>query len=262
MKRYATELPQVISDTPLTYEFHGNMYSSEMRSLFEGKKWSNENLGLDGKSIRVIREMDEAIKDVSTLILFGSAVIEPELPTAIREKCILGEILGNENELENYIRQRYIWVSRQTMGAQSNTMGNLIQEHLLEVLKKELPDWDFSSKSIKGITERIRGGKSKLTTFDIVAKSTTGLCWAIEASFQFTTNSVIERKAGQATSRKRVLNKKGHKIAYAIDGAGNFERTSALLTIIEASDCTVNFSKGDILRLAKTMKQSVIQNGS
>lgn len=257
LKRYATELPQLFKNEPLVFVFQGKTYSYEMKSLFKGKKWSNPSLGLDGAGIQHKREMNQAIKDVSMLIIFGSLATSPELPEDIIEKCILGGMLGNKTELEKYVRQRYIWVSRQTGGAKANAMGYLIQNYLLETLKALLPGWDFSSKSIEGVTERTRGGELKPAHFDIVAKSKSGLCWAIESSFQFTTNSTIERKAGQAPSRKQSLNDKGHKIAYAIDGAGNFERSSALQTIIESSDCIINFSKGDILRLAKTIKNSV-----
>lgn len=257
LKRYATELPQLFENEPLVFDFQKKTYEYEMKSLFKGKKWSNTNLGLDGRGIQQEKEMDQAIQDVSMLIIFGSLATSPELPDDIIEKCILGGMLGDKTALENYIRQRYIWVSRQTGGAKANTMGYLIQDYLLETLKAELPDWDFSSKYIEGVTERTRDGEFKPVQFDIVAKSQSGLCWAIESSFQFTTNSTIERKAGQAPSRKHSLNEKGHKIAYAIDGAGNFERSSALQTIIESSDCIINFSKGDMLRLAKTMKNSI-----
>lgn len=260
LKRYATELPQLFNTDPLAYEFQEKSYTCQMKSLFTGKKWSNESLGLDGYGIQERKQMNDAIRDVSTLILFGSLSVSPELPMEIKEKCILGEMLGKKVELEKYIRQRYIWVSRQTGGAKANSMGYLIQDYLLGILKQELPGWNFSAKSIAGITERTRGGELKPAKFDIVAKTPSGLCWAIECSFQFTTNSTIERKAGQAPSRKKSLNDKGHRIAYVIDGAGNFERSSALQSIIEASDCTVNFSKSDIVGLAQTMKQSTKQN--
>ncbi len=257
LKRYATELPSLFKKTPLTFEYNGELHKIEMSSLSSGKKWSNESLGLDGKSIFERKNLDVAIRDVSFLLLFGSLATEPDLPLDITEKCVLGGMLGKKEELKKYIRQRYIWVSRQTGGAKANSLGYLIQDYLLGILKSELKGWNFSKKSIDGVNERTKQGKLRLAKFDIVAKSPSGLCWAIESSFQFTTNSTIERKAGQAPSRKKILNKRGHRIAYAIDGAGNFERGAMLQSIIEASDCTVNFSKPDILRLAQTMKNSI-----
>lgn len=256
LKRFHTELPPLFKDTPLTFEFKNNIIEIPMTSLFKGKKWSNVSLGLEGRKIYYKRNPDKDIIEVCYLLIFGSLAIQPELPIDIKEKCIIGEYLGDKEELENYIKQRYIWVSRQTGGAKANSLGYLIQDYLLEILKKDLPDWDFSKKYIEGIYERTTGGEEKLAKFDIVAKSPSGICWAIESSFQFTTNSTIERKAGQAPSRKRELNRKGHKMAYVIDGSGNFERCSALQSIIESSDCTVNFSKESIANLVKLMKIS------
>ncbi|GBC92125.1 Type-2 restriction enzyme BanI [bacterium HR15] len=92
-------------------------------------------------------------------------------------------------------------------------------------------------------------------TFDIVAKSPTGRYFAIEVSFQVTTNSVIERKAGQAQSRYNKLHQLGHKIAYVIDGAGNLEREAALRTICEYSDCTAAFSPEELELLVKFLEQ-------
>ena len=257
LKRYATELSDMFRQSPLVFEFNGERIEVGISSLFHGKKWSNTSLGLDGKSLFNKEPMRADILQVSFLLLFGSTALEPELPLEVRDKCVLGSLLGRKDELEKYIRQRYIWVSRQTGGAKSNSLGYLIQEYLLDILKTELPGWDFSRKSIDNVYERTMEGEPKRMKFDIVAQAHSGLCWAIESSFQFTTNSVIERKAGQAPSRKMILNQKGHKIAYAMDGAGNFERSAALQSIIESSDCTINLSKNDIVRLAHTMKESI-----
>jgi hypothetical protein len=65
-------------------------------------------------------------------------------------------------------------------------------------------------------------------------------------SFQVTTNSTIERKAGQAQARYELLKQAGHRIAYVIDGAGNFERQAALGAICRFSDCVVAFTPDEI----------------
>lgn len=91
--------------------------------------------------------------------------------------------------------------------------------------------------------------------FDMVAEAPTGKRCAIEVSFQFTTNSTIERKGGQAQSRQKLLHKKGHRIAYVIDGAGNFERRSAISTICRYSDCAVTFRDSEITRLAEFLRE-------
>lgn len=261
LKRYSTEFPNIFSGKPLTFTFNDELVKHQMVSLSEGPKWSNTSLSLDGKGLFDKKELSPVIKDVCYLLMFGSLAITPELPEDVKQKCVIGEILGDKAALEQYVRQRYIWVSRQTGGARSNALGYLIQNYLLSELSRQLPDWDFSKKSINGIYERTMNEELTLAKFDIVAEAPTGLCWGIESSFQFTTNSVIERKAGQAPARFSALNKEGHKVAYAIDGAGNFERAAALQSIIESSDCTINFSAEDINRLVKTMKES-IKHGS
>lgn len=70
-----------------------------------------------------------------------------------------------------------------------------------------------------------------------------------------TTNSVIERKAGQAQNRYEKLHEKGHQIAYVIDGAGNFERKRALETICQYSDCTVAFSPSELELLTQFLQE-------
>lgn len=67
----------------------------------------------------------------------------------------------------------------------------------------------------------------------------------------------IERKAGQAADRKSILNAEGHKIAYVIDGAGNFQRSSAISTICQHSDCTVAYSDSEFNILADFLLENL-----
>ncbi|MFC1936768.1 restriction endonuclease, partial [Chloroflexota bacterium] len=78
---------------------------------------------------------------------------------------------------------------------------------------------------------------------------------AVEVSFQVTTNSTIERKAGQAKNRYDQIEDKGYKIAYVIDGAGNFERETALGTICDHSHCTVAFSRNELEILCRFIRE-------
>lgn len=79
----------------------------------------------------------------------------------------------------------------------------------------------------------------------------------IEVSFQVTTNSVIERKSGQAENRFKLMNENGSWIAYVIDGAGNFQRSSAIRNICNFSDCTVAYSKEEIAILANFIQEKL-----
>jgi hypothetical protein len=175
------------------------------------------------------------------------------MPDLITEKCNVGVLIGNKQELEKFVKQRYIWVSRIICGATSNTMGQLAQDYVKELLQQALPEWDITrSGKIPGVSQN--DGKTDIG-FDVLAKSPTGKYVAIEVSFQFTTNSVIERKAGQAQARAQMVRGEGYHIAYVIDGAGNFERNAALSTICAYSDCTVALTPSEIAVLAKFLEE-------
>jgi hypothetical protein len=192
-------------------------------------------------------ELTPAMEDVAMLLLFGGLSDAPDLPEVLQEKCVLGRMLGSKAELDIFVRQRYIWVSRITGGATANALGHHAQDFVRERLQSLLPGWDFSNTTIPGASQT--GGRTDIS-FDMVAASPKGRYCAIEVSFQFTTNSTIERKAGQAKSRHALLARNGHKIAYVIDGAGNFERSSAIATICKYSDCIVTFKETEVERLA------------
>ena len=258
LKRFATELPREFQNEDFQFLFRDEVYRHKMNSLFRGKKWSNPSLGLDGEGLLQPRDLTQDIRDVSILILFGSLSTNT-LPEEIENKCIIGSMLGDKTRLEKYIKERYIWVSRITGGATSNKMGNLAQDYVKERLAQYLPHWDFSKSTIPGISQN--EGRTD-TRFDIVGTNPDGsTSWGIEVSFQFTTNSVVERKAKLASDRQALLHDKGHKVAYVVDGAGNFERRSFVQDLIDYSDCIVNFSEGDIKYLAQTMEGQV-SNGT
>jgi hypothetical protein len=80
---------------------------------------------------------------------------------------------------------------------------------------------------------------------------------AIEVSFQVTTNSVIERKAGQARARYEQVTRAGHKIAYVLDGSGNFQRDAALRVICAHSHCTVAFSRSELDVLSQFLSEEL-----
>lgn len=193
------------------------------------------------------------------LILHGQAAIsdaeaKETLPDEIRDKCMIGSLIGQSDELKKFVKERYIWVSRITGGATANAMGQMAQNYVLEALQQALPNWHFQRDgTIPGISQN--QGKTE-TRFDVVARSSSNKYIAIEVCFQVTTNSVIERKAGQAHDRANMLRDAGHQIAYVIDGAGNFERISALQTICNNSDCTVAFSQAELYHLVQYLRES------
>lgn len=250
LMRFKKELPTVFSDF-LIFNREGQTFSYKFQTLKESKSWSNKNLHTDGNGLSQKVDLTPMMEDVCMLLLFGGAAItEKELPIDIIDKCVLGSLLGKTTELELFVKQRYIWVSRITGGATANTLGQLAQTYVKQYLEKKLPGWCINKDHLPDVSQNQR----TVLSVDIVVKSPKGNYCAIEVSFQVTTNSTIERKAGQARARQELLHAKGHKIAYVIDGAGNFARQSALTTICQYSDCTVSFRDDELDELIKYLK--------
>ena len=162
-------------------------------------------------------------------------------------KCEIGSYLGKPEQLAQYIKQRYIWVSSITRGARANTLGQIAQEYVVNYIENNL-ELDGAqierNGHLPGVTHT-GANASSLTTFDVVV-SQSDKHVAIEVSFQVTTNSTIERKAGQAKSRFEQAEMADHKIAYVIDGAGNFQRENAIRTLCSFSHCTVAFRESEL----------------
>lgn len=214
---------------------------------------TNKKMRTDVESILIAEELTPFYKDLVILLLFGSNLIDDQL-AEIFSKCTVGNMMGNADELREFIKQRYIFVSRITGGAQANGLGNAAQVYAERYLQKELgADYVIKSNGhIPGISHNNRTE----TTFDLSIEHG-GKYVGIEISFQVTTNSTIERKAGQARARYEAVNRAGHYIAYIIDGAGNFQRTSALTTICQYSHCTVAYTDSEFDILAKFIQEKI-----
>jgi hypothetical protein len=215
----------------------------------------NNRLGLSGKRLLEEQPLSELHKDVIALLVLGNAATDEEL-AAIFAKCKISEYIGQPDKLDRFIRQRYIWVSRITGGSQSNDLGQLAQKFVRQYLEDHLDVEGIvylSNGHLPGIRHTGTNDERE-TTFDLVVAHDEKYV-AIEVSFQVTTNSVIERKSGQARARHEQIQAKGYKIAYVLDGAGNFQRESALRTICAYSDCTVAFSRPELGVLCQFIRE-------
>lgn len=185
------------------------------------KKFTNDSLGIDGKKLINQYPLDDIQKDAIALLLFGSAYSDNQEENETQKvsetlaRCEIGGYLGKPEELTIFIKQRYIWVSQITKGAKSNSMGQLAQKFVAEYLKDNLGLSNVKIQSggrIPGVTHTDTE-TGRLTSFDFVVTNISKYV-AIEISFQVTTNSVIERKSGQARTRYEQIEQAGHKIAY------------------------------------------------
>lgn len=230
----------------LEYIWNGSIRVYPFEGLPCMGKLTNSKLGIDGKRVLQYKALSPLCKDVIAVLLFGSSSTN-ERTAEILAKCEIGNYLGKPERLTKFIKQRYIWVSRITAGAQSNTLGHTAQNFVKKYLENHLSIDNIKIQRdsyLPGI-RHTEENSEVFTNFDIVVSKSNRFV-AIEVSFQVTTNSVIERKAGQARSRFEQIEEKGYKIAYILDGAGNFERESALRTLCSYSHCTVTFSTSEL----------------
>ncbi len=256
LKRVSREFELLFPDGKLNYLWRGQQCSYIFKAL-PRQKFSNTSLKIDGKKLFDKHPLDNLQRDAITLLLFGSAYSDDDLEVASTlAKCQIGDYLGNPDALATFIKQRYIWVSRITGGAKSNNLGQLAQKFVGQYLENNLdvPKIEVQTNGrLPGVTHTdVNTGR--LTSFDLVV--TNGKKYvAVEVSFQVTTNSVIERKSGQAKARYEQIEDAGHKIAYVLDGSGNFERETALRTICAHSHCTVAFSRSELDVLCEYLKE-------
>lgn len=181
--------------------------------------------------------------------MFGSTSTVSE--EAGLSACEIGTLLGKGEVLDDYVKQRYINVSRITGGATANSLGQLAQKEVANYLTKSLGE--AFTVSSNGTINLSGYDKDRGMPFDIVVAKGNKIV-GIEISFQVTTNSTIERKAGQAADRMNLMHSNGHKIAYVLDGAGNFQRKSAISTICKNSDCTVAYSEEEFQILSNWLE--------
>jgi len=248
LKRLHNQFARIFPDESMTFVWQGKTFKYRLKEILGKRKLDNNSLFVDGPALAEGHNLDGRMEDVIMLLLFGAAIVNAPLPQMIGEKCTIGNLIGKKAELQKFVRQRYILVSRITGGATSNALGQIAQDYVRDLLGEFLPKWHFKRNgTIAGISQN--AGATDMN-FDIVAKSPSNKWFGIEVSYQVTTNSVIERKSGQAQPRAELLHKSGHKIAYVLDGAGNFEREAALRTICKFSDCTVAFTPEQLKLLA------------
>ncbi|MEI6915763.1 MAG: restriction endonuclease [Armatimonadota bacterium] len=243
-------------DGRMQYLWREGDYEYVFRALTNGRRASNKCLRVDGCCFDKGYCLTPVMEDVIMFLLHGATSAGDDLTVALKSKCTVGDYMGKPDELAAFVRQSYIRVSRQLAGAANNALGQITQDIVVQYLSEDLPGWEVKRNgSIPGIS--INQGRTN-AAFDVVTRSPGGIYFGVEVSFQFTGNSVIERKARDAQGLQQRLAESGHHICYVIDGAGNIDvRRSAVATICQFSDCTVAFSETEIRIMAQFMKESV-----
>jgi len=262
LQQSSREFEMLFPNNKLNYYWRDKTYTYTFRSL-PRRKFSNSNLHIDGKHLLKDHPLDDLKYDAIALLLFGSFYSGDDgAISATLAKCEIGEYLGRPNALANFIKQRYIWVSRITGGAKANNLGQLAQKFVSEYLKDNLdvPDIVIQFNGRLPNVSHTDSATMRETAFDIVVTNSQRYV-AIEVSFQETTNSTIERKAGQAKSRFEQIETLGHRIAYVLDGAGNFKRETAMRTMLAHSHCSVAFSRNELDVLCQFLQEFLTETG-
>lgn len=199
-------------------------------------------------------------KDLIALLVYGAAAVDAST-RAVLFKCTPHEYLGKDEQIDEFVRQNYIRVSRIISGKTASDLGNVAQQYVVKYLQNALGEM-YNVKSngtIPGITQN---DGITLTNFDVVVDriNDTGRrkkYVAVEVTFQETSNSTIERKGGQARDRFEKITTNRHYIAYIIDGAGNFSRRSAITVLCENSHCTVAYTPEEFELLVEFIKEKI-----
>jgi len=253
LMRLNSRFHELFPEGKFKYVRNGSVHTYTFKTLPITGSLNNDRLGISGKKLLEKRPYDDLMKDVSTILIHGSA-IESETTADVLSKCEIGGYLGQPAALVKFIKQRYIWVSRITGGAQANSLGQLAQDYVREYLEKNLASLGAKvtrNGALPGVIDRT-GTPAK---FDVVVSKDDKYV-GVEVSFQVTTNSTIERKANSAKARFEQVNKAGYKNAYVVDGAGNLmQRVSATRTLCDYSHCIVAFSEREMEVLCNFIKE-------
>ena len=249
IQRLGTSFTSIFPGTDGCYSmdfiWNSKQYKYEFKSL-PLKGLGNKKLCIDGKGLTEDKPLSPLYMDMIIILMFGStSTVSDE---AGLSSCEIGTLLGRSEALEKYVKERYINVSRITGGETANSLGQFAQQEIVAFLSNKLgSDYTVLSNGYIVLEEYDKEGGMP---FDIVVEKGHKKV-GIEISFQVTTNSTIERKSGQASDRMKLMHANGYKIAYVLDGAGNFQRRSAVSTICENSDCTVAYNEEEFGVLAK-----------
>lgn len=259
LMRLNSNFKQLFPKGILRYIKNEKAQTYRFRELPVSGSLNNDRLGISGRTLLGKRPFDNLFKDVATILIYGSAC-EDEETAQVLGKCEIGNYLGQPDELSKFVRQRYIWVSRITGGAQANSLGQMAQDFVKEYLEKNLgiPGIQLARNGeLPGIVDRQQGRPAK---FDVVA--TLGSKYVgVEVSFQVTTNSTIERKANGARARFAQVEKARYKCACVVDGAGNLmQRVQATTTLCTYSHCAVAFSRPELDLLCDFIRDYIHKN--
>ena len=260
LQRFNASFDEIFPDGVLTFTIGRKCLSYRFEALPTKARPTNEKMQIDS-----LENLDKPCKDIQLckdiimLLIYGAASSTAST-RAILYKCNAFEYLGEEELIKKYVRQNYIRVSRIVGGKTATDLGNVAQTYAVRYLQEKLGD-NYNVVNA-GTIPGVKMDDDKDVTFDIVVdrKDDEGRFKkyvGIEVSFQETSNSTIERKAREAQARFRNTQNKRCFVAYIIDGAGNFSRTSAVTDLCNNSHCNVAYTPTEFDLLIEFIKGKI-----
>lgn len=170
LQRVNSNFVSLFPSGEMNFYWKEKKYSYSFKALPIAGRHTNSKLGISGKRLNIPIDLNDLIRDVIVILLFGSVCINSETAD-ILSKCEISDYIGKPDELAKFVKQRYIWVSRITTGVTTNTLGQEAQKFVTEFLEKEFGSRGVivrQNSGIDGISHTSKGD-SRLTNFDIVA---------------------------------------------------------------------------------------------
>lgn len=214
-------------------------------------KWSNKILNISEDRIDTSVALSDDMEDVVMLLLFAGISEDPSLPELL-QRCTIGKYLGNAEAIEHLVKRRYIEISPILKGRDANNTGYVCEKSIFDRLKERLPE-GFALVN-KGTIPGVRSNNKNVVFDGVIIREKDNIHFGFEIMFQVTTNSVIERKANEAEDRYNQCHRQGHFSVNIVDGAGCFQRESALKKLIRYCDCCVNMSDQGLDTLVQFVK--------
>lgn len=260
LQRFNASIDQLCPDQELHFLINEQSFTYSLQALPIKGTPSNKKLQIDTlDSLKKDCKNIKLCQDLITLLLYGSFSTLASTQS-ILSKCNIGQLLGEKNKIKTFVKQNYIRVSRIVGGKWANDLGNAAQTYAVKYLSEKLGD---SYRVVSnGTIPGVQLDDDKEATFDIVVDKLgeTGRFKpyvGIEVSFQETSNSTVERKGREARARfQSTINKRSY-VAYIIDGAGNFSRTSAANDMCLNSHCNVGYTEAEFSVLIEFIKEKL-----
>ncbi|MCI6697814.1 restriction endonuclease [Porcincola intestinalis] len=261
LQRINNNASELFPDGNLNYSINGNTYSYTFSTFPVKGVLNNAKMKVDTIENLTSGTHDaDLCRDIIMLLVYGASSSDYKT-RAVLYKGIGSDYIGDSKRLTKFVKTNYMRVSRIVAGKTSNDLGHAAQYYVRDELARMLGD-EYNVRTdgtIPGVTEN--DGETDMT-FDVVVDKKNDTrrhkqYVGIEVMFQETTNSVIERKSGQARNRFEKVSASRNHVAYIIDGAGSFQRRSATRTICENSHCTVALTPEELVVLKNFIKEKI-----